>query len=192
MNLQAPLVALVLAAAFCAPATATNVTLNADGAWQEFTVAEDIATSGGTGWIDFADGSPLTFGFTIAAGSIGIFSVVDSGFAGDTFFLTNNGTVFGQTSSVPIGSAVGDTADTFDAAFANPAYSRGIFTLGAGNYSISGLLAQSVIGDDGAAVNSTNGAVRLSLVAAVPEPSTYAFLLAGIGAIGFAVRRRNR
>ena len=171
---------------------AADITLNADGAWREFTVDDTAGPAFGTGWIDFNDGSALTFNFTIGAGNLGIFSVVDAGFAGDTFSITNNGAAFGQTSSVAPGNTFGSVADTFDDAFANPAYSRGVFTLGAGNYSISGRLAQSVVDDLGAPLNATNGAVRLSVVAAVPEPSTYALLFAGLAAIGFVSRRRAR
>jgi hypothetical protein len=38
----------------------------------------------------------------------------------------------------------------------------------------------------------TISAVRLQQVAAVPEPETYALMLAGFGALGFAARRRSR
>jgi hypothetical protein len=34
--------------------------------------------------------------------------------------------------------------------------------------------------------------VRFSQVGAIPEPETYALMLAGLGALGFAVRRRNK
>lgn len=192
MNFQAPFAALVLAAFFSAPAAATTIALNPDATWQEFTVDDMAAPSFGKGWIDFTDGSALTFTFTIAAGNTGVLSVVDAGFAGDTFSITNNGTLFGQTSNVAVGNTSGTTANTFDEAFANPAYSRASFTLGAGSYRISGSLAQSVLDDAGAALNATNGAVRLSLVPAVPEPSTYALLFAGLSAVGFAARRRAR
>lgn len=42
-------------------------------------------------------------------------------------------------------------------------------------------------------VANPSGAVRgqLLLVSVVPEPSTYALLLAGLGAVGFVARRRN-
>lgn len=192
MIFQVPIVALAFAAAFSAPAAATDFSLSTDGTWHEFTVDNQIATSLGTHWIDFVDGSPLTFAFTIDAGDTGTLSVVDSGFAGDTFSITNNGTAFGQTSSVASGGVSGGIADTFDDAFSNAAYSRGVFTLGAGSYRISGGLAQSVTDSAGAALNATNGAVRLSLVSAVPEPSTYALLLAGLSAVGFVAGRRAR
>ena len=43
--------------------------------------------------------------------------------------------------------------------------------------------------DLGNYLGAQNGAVNLA--AAVPEPETYAMLLAGLGLVGFAVRRRK-
>ena len=192
MKPQAPFAVVMLAAAFSMPAAATDIAVAADATWHEFVVDNLIAPSFSNRWIDFNDGSPLAFTFTISTGNVGTFSVVDAGFAGDTFSVTNDGALLGQTSNVAPGTIDGTVADTFDAAFADPAYSRGIFTLGAGSYRVSGLLGQSVTGADGLLLNSTNGAVRLSIVAAVPEPSTYALLLAGLGAVGFANRSRSR
>jgi hypothetical protein len=37
----------------------------------------------------------------------------------------------------------------------------------------------------------TFGAQDFALAAAVPEPQTYAMLLAGLGAVGFIARRRK-
>jgi hypothetical protein len=41
----------------------------------------------------------------------------------------------------------------------------------------------------GAPLNATIGDLRLT-VAAVPEPETFALLLAGLGLVGFVARRR--
>jgi hypothetical protein len=38
----------------------------------------------------------------------------------------------------------------------------------------------------------TIAAIRLEQVAVIPEPETYALMLAGIGALGFVARRRQR
>ncbi len=190
MNKQMIAAALAAAAVIAAPAHATTVALPADGSWNEFTVDNTVAPAYGNGWIDYADGSPLSFSFTIAAGSIGTLTVVDAGFAGDTFAVTNFGTVIGDTSGVATGTVDGSLEFDFDAALANPAYSHGVFTLGAGTYSVSGWLLQSVLDDTGAALGATDGALRLS-VSVVPEPTGAALLLGGLAAFALLARRRS-
>lgn len=191
MNKQMLAAALAAATLIAAPVHATTVALAADGSWNEFTVDAQAAPAYGNGWIDYADGSPLSFTFTIATGSTGTLSVVDAGFAGDTFTLTNFATALGSTSSVDAGNVEGNVEFDFGAAFANPAYSHGVFTLGAGTYRISGALLQSVYDDiGGSALDATNGALRLS-VASVPEPSGIALSLAGLAAVALLARRRR-
>lgn len=193
----------LIAAAFAAPAHATAVALTTDatqagyGAWNQFNVSDMDALDNGTEWIDNANtnsagfGTPLAFTFTVAAGQIGTLSVVDAGFAGDTYQVTNLGSVLGLTSAVASASYpnVTDVGTNFDAAFANPAFSQGVFMLGAGDYRISGGLGQSVVASGGSNLNASVGAVSLT-VAAVPEPSTYAMLIAGLGFVGLLARRR--
>ncbi|MBW8722940.1 MAG: hypothetical protein JF626_14110, partial [Polaromonas sp.] len=138
------LMAAAIAAAMIAPAAhATTVALPGDASWAEFDVDASIAHDFGNGWIDTNDGSALNFTFTVAPGMHGVLTVVDAGFAGDTFTVIDSGSVLGSTSSVPAGQPVGATIVDFDDALANPAYSRGVFTLAPGNYSISGSLLQS-------------------------------------------------
>jgi hypothetical protein len=43
----------------------------------------------------------------------------------------------------------------------------------------------------GLADGSSGGQYMLSITAAVPEPETYALLLAGLALVGFVARRRN-
>ena len=189
MNKHLMAAAIAAAAVIAAPAHATSVALAANGNWNEFNVDSALAAGGGTGWIDedyAGDDSTLSFTFTIAQGMHGTLSVVDAGFAGDTFSITNFGSAIGATSGVAAGSSSGPLEFDFDAAFANPAYSHGVFTLGAGTYSISGSLLQSVDGD----LDATNGAVRLS-VSAVPEPATSALMLGGFAALALLARRRK-
>jgi len=190
MNKHMTAAVLAAAAVIAAPAHATTVALPADGSWNEFTVDNSVAPAYGNGWIAYADGSPLSFSFTIAAGSIGTLTVVDAGFAGDTFAITNFGTVIGNTSGVASGTVDGPLQFDFDAALADPAYSHGVFTLGAGSYSISGALLQSVLDDGGAALGATDGALRLS-VSPVPEPAGAPLLLAGLAAVALLARRRK-
>ncbi|MEP6505311.1 MAG: PEP-CTERM sorting domain-containing protein [Betaproteobacteria bacterium] len=180
--------ALAFAAALAAPAHASTVALAADGQWNEFDVDSFAAPSFGTGWIDNTDGSALSFTFTIAAGHTGTLTVVDAGFAGDTFTVTNFGSALGATAGVAPGSIATDPVFDFSAAYANPSFSNGVFTLGAGSYAISGSLLQSVFDDAGFPLDATIGAVRLSVV---PEASSAALLLAGLGALGLFARRRQ-
>lgn len=188
MTHRTSLAALALAAACIAPAHADDVSLLADGQWNVFSV--DALRDASLAWIADND-SVLSFTFTIADGFVGTFDVVDGVFGGDTFSITNFGSLLGSTSSVAmtdIGSAP-DLGYDFDAAFADSGFSHGSFALAAGTYKISGYLDQSVL-IDGARLDSTAGAVRLA-VSPIPEPSTYAMLLAGLGVVGLVTRRRR-
>ncbi len=62
---------------------------------------------------------------------------------------------------------------------ADPAYTRGICTLGNGGYSITGLLIARSLDYLGQALNSTVGGIRRS-VSAVPEAATALSMLAGL------------
>ena len=193
----------LLVGAFAAPAQATAVALVTDatqagyGAWNAFNVSDMESANLDTAWIDSANtnsagyGSALTFTFTLDAGQVGTLNIVDAGFAGDTYQVTNLGNAFGITSSVATATYpnVTDVGNDFDAAFANPGFSQGVYTLGAGTYGISGALAQSVLGADGNSLNASVGAISLT-VAAIPEPASYVMLLAGLGVIGLLARRR--
>jgi len=198
-SFQPALLAAVLAASSLA-AQASTLNLAADAQWQAFGVDNFSAISMGTEWIDNADsnaagfGSPLDFSFTIAAGFVGQLTVVDASMAGDTFNVFSNGHLLGATSSVPVqvyGSAP-DVGYDYDAALLSNAFSRGVFTLGAGTYSITGALAQSLMIDDGqgglSPLNATAGAVKLS-VSAVPEPSSLALVFAALGVTWLVSRR---
>lgn len=186
-----------LVAALAVPAHAIDVVPGANGAWTQFKVDEFESLSYGVEWIDNNDtlapqhGTPLSFVFDIAQGSFGTLTVVDGGFAGDSFTLTNFGALFGATSAVAATTV--DTAAEFgydfDAALADARFSSGTFTLGAGSYRIGGALAQSVL-FDGAPLNSTVGALRL-VVSAVPEPGSVALLFAGLGLMASVARRRR-
>jgi len=188
-------------AALCAAFAASHATTIGltTGAWNAFNVSDIDSKSHGVEWIDNANsldpgfGSPLTFDFTIAQGTKGLLTVVDAGFSGDSFAITNSGSLLATTSAVP---ATTDATASYvgtdvDAALADPAYSRKLIELGAGSYSISGSLLQSVTSDfDGTALNSTVGGLMLT-VSPVPEGSTWSMLLAGLGTLVFVARRRN-
>ncbi|MEO5685803.1 MAG: hypothetical protein ABIR54_00440 [Burkholderiaceae bacterium] len=192
MSKQLMAAALAAAAVIAAPAHATSVALPADASWTEFTVDNTVGPAFGNGWIDYSNGSAMSFSFAIAAGSVGTLSIVDLGFAGDTFNITNFGAALGTTSSVPVGTVDGGVETDYAAALANPAYSHGVFTLAAGSYSISGSLLQSVFDNyAGIDLDSTYGAVSLTTAAAVPEASNAAMLLSGLAAAALLARRRK-
>jgi len=165
--------------------------LAGDGSWNEFAVDSVYALSGGVEWIDL-DGAPLSFDFTIGAGQQGVLTVVDAVIAGDTFTVYNGATPLGTTSPVALHTYAPDepTVGDFDLALADPNFSRASFTLGAGSYSITGALAQSVLlGTE--PLNATLGGVRLE-VSPVPEPASLALLAAGLGLLRCGARRRSR
>ncbi len=186
-----------LVATLALPAHAINVQLDADGQWNAFKVSDLESLGGGVEWIDNNDtstplhGTPLSFVFEVAAGSVGTLTVVDASFAGDTFKLTNFGNDFGVTSAVAAGTYEDpvDAGVDVGAALLDPRFSSGAFTLAAGSYRIGGLLQQSVT-FDGAPLNSTLGGLRL-IVAAVPEPGSVALLFAGLGLMASVARRRR-
>ena len=67
----------------------------------------------------------------------------------------------------------------------NEFYSLTKTLLAAGNYQLV------ISGVNSAAQASYSGNLAVAVAPAVPEPSTYALLLGGIGAIGLFVRRRS-
>ena len=177
--------ALAFTAAFAAqPALATDVALPMDGQWYAFDADDLTATSGGLEWIDTSDGSALSFSFSGAATLI----VIDGGFAGDLFEIYDNGVLLGATSAA-VNSYPNSVGLDFEAAFGDPTYSRGVYLLHAGNHVITGVLSTSALDDMDMPINATVGGVMLA-AAPVPEPETYALVLAGLGLVGFAARRR--
>jgi hypothetical protein len=179
---------LTLAAAM---SSAQAATLAADGSWTEFHVAADQEPSGSLDWLaSYDDNSLAHFTFTITAGNVGSLTVLDTGISGDRFMIRNHGITLGQETSVGVdgnpdleGSSVAD----FGLALADPAFSRGVYTLQAGSYDISGMLSYSVL-SYGLPMNSTTGGIALT-VSAVPEPATVASLLAGLALL--ALRRKS-
>lgn len=189
------------------PAFATDVALATDpsqanyGQWQRFDVSTLDALSGGTEWIDGSNslsagfGTPLSFSFTIGEGQIGQLTVVDAGFAGDTFQLFWAGASIGSTAPVPVATinTAAYIGEDFDAALADASFSRAVARIVGGSYltqfQINGRLDQSVQ-SAGLPLNSTVGAVRLT-VSAVPEPATGLAMLAGLGLMGLHLRNRS-
>ncbi|CAD6874434.1 hypothetical protein [Methylomonas fluvii] len=192
--------AMALLSAICAQAEA--VTLNADGAWHAFDVDNSVSNSGGLDWIDL-NNDALSFDFSLT--QTAILQVVDGGYAGDQFLVISNGipfnnkTPYGSSSSdiwvrnmsMPTNSYPNNLGTNFDAAFNDFSYSRGIFKLDPGTYSITGLLVQSALDNDGTPLNATVGAIRLQTFTAVPLPAAAGLYAAGAGLLGLVSRRRQ-
>jgi len=177
--------AAVLVAAFLPQAVAASTfTLQADGQWASFDVDNTVSASGGLEWIDLADNSALTFQFTLT--QPGLLKVVDGGFAGDVFQVSNNGVALGSTSAAT-NSYPSSVGLNFDSAWADNAYSQAVFQLAPGDYSITGILSGSALDDTGTPINATVGAVSLT---AVPIPAAWGLFLAGSGLVGAFARRR--
>lgn len=183
------LIATLLGSIGIGSANAALVNVTGDGSWNPFDVTPDLALDGGLGWIDIADGSALSFQFTVNAGSVAQLTVVDTGFSGDRFSVSVNAVAQAPTTagvnSYPV--AIGQ-AD-FDTALGNANYSRGLYMLSAGTYTVTGSLLASALDDAGAQINATSGGLKLN-VSPVPLPATAWLMLSGLGALGLCLRRR--
>jgi len=184
MRLKKSLSAAALALFALNGAHATTVNIDSID-WYAFYVDDFLAPAASPlAWIDYADGSPLTFQFVIPDASVGTLTVVDAVTAGERFTVFANGVSLGTTTLQ--GSSSVNLGYDYDAALANAAFSRGVYTLAAGSYAITGVMLAA---EDG--INATQGGLRLE-IAPVPEPASVAMLVAGLGLIGAAVRRRQR
>jgi len=168
--------------------SAQATALAADGNWAGFNVDGNLPPYA-LSWVD-DQAAALNFTFSIPTGFKGTLTVVDAGFSGDEFSLTDGASLLGTTSTALNGDANGAIEFSFDAALANPHYSRGVFTLGSGDHDITGLLIKSTTLTGVGELNATFGAVRLE-IAPVPEPATLATLLAGLSLLTAVLRRRD-
>ena len=149
--------------------------------------AVDVPTDGS--WIEFdfdAQGSSLydlisndtAFTFTVSQNSV--LRIVDAGFSGDRFSITVSS--LGTTlTSAPVAQDVSEDP-VFDAAavWADSRFSKGSWALGAGTYTVTGVATASPF----------EGGFGYLSVTAVPEPESFAMLLAGLGLVGAIARRR--
>lgn len=165
----AGLIALLPATSFAAPVT------SADG-WQTFYFGD-----AGSSWLDAPvfDDTALPSHFELTLDHAALLQVTDAGLAGDRFEVLANGVRLGFTSAAAAGSA--DLGTDFDTAFASPAWSHGSWLLAAGSYTITGTVSDSPFG-------AGLGALR---VAEVPEPTSIALLLGGLGLLG-AIRQSRK
>lgn len=186
MTLHRLLAAGALALAALCP-TAHAVVLAADGQWAGFTVDGNLPPYSLV-WVD-DNAAAVHFTFDVAVGFQARLTVVDAGFSGDRFSVSNHGVVLGSTSVPVAGDPAGAIEFDYDNALADANFSRGTFMLGAGSHDITGLLSQSLATADGP-LDATIGAVRLD-ISPVPEPATLATLLAGLSLLTVWLRRRN-
>ncbi len=166
----------VLAAlAISTPAQA--VVLGIDAGWSDFFF--DLP---GTPIEDFKTGD-LDFTFTLAGD--GVLRLTDAFLVGDMFRLTINGVLQAPSSTPGTGANVGGD---FDAAYASGYYSVADYALPAGSYTVTGEVFAAPFGGAG------TGALRVDSVSAgaVPEPETWAMMLAGMFFTGARLRRRLR
>ena len=176
--------AIVLALAGALPAHAATVSIAPDSTWHAFDVSDVASNDQGLRWYDFDSGEPLAFTIDVAAGQTVLLKVVDAGYAGDRFQVSDNGTPIGVTSAVdPNGNGL-DVFLDFDWALDSGSFSYGFFFLGEGFHTITGLLAQSSLDSP----NVTVGAVS---TAPVPLPASVLLLFSGGGLMSLFTRRRK-
>jgi hypothetical protein len=154
-------------------AHAQAATLVAGDGWSLFyfqATGSTIQDSGtGDSSYDFLLGGPATL------------NVTDAFIIGDVFEIFDNGVSVFVTG--PFNPA-GPESDNPDTAFAGTTYSHGSIVLSAGSHSITGVATSSPTGSGGAFIQLVNGG-------AVPEPATWAMMIAGFGLVGAMARRRS-
>ena len=162
--------ALAAASALVALAPANATTLLVDTGWQN----DQLNVAG-----DPTQFSPWTF--TILTNAI--FSITDSFIPGDIYTLS--GDLVGTTSFFAGGAGDIQATGAFGGEWQNASYSKLALAVGPGSYNFS------ITGDGKAGVPAGFG-IRLDSVGSVPEPATWAMMLAGFGAVGFTMRRRPK
>ena len=149
-------------------------------------VAQATVLFPGGGWSAFSFdgvGVPFADSFTFTLTAPTMFNITDAFADGDQFDIVINGVDKGATST-PLADGTSVGAD-YNAAFASPKFSHGSYTLGPGEYTVTGSPLLSPFGSGG-------GAVELVAVASgAPEPAAWAMMLIGLGGVGAAIRARR-
>ena len=98
-------------------------------------------------------------------------------------------TVGGQTKDISIAYTWSSSGPTDTLAF-GPSAAPLVFNLGSESLTVTTLMTPMLLSSNGGTVNG-NLQATFSTVSAVPEPASYAMLLAGLGLLGFKARRKN-
>ena len=141
------------------------------------------------GTIDLSSGS-ASFGNTPVAGSFidtATFTVVTPSVANGSVTAVVNGGQDVDFSSIVITGPAG----SFGFNLLNPDPVELWALPAAGALLSPGSYTLTLTGTNSAAMGSYGGNIAVSVAPPVPEPETYALLLAGLGALGFVARRRK-
>ena len=150
----------------------------------------------GTGWAMGLDGDSFTNSWVLVNGAKPIIGFSIDGAPGSTSF-----DILAAVEATP-GSGVGKefgSADSSDAAvtFASAVYSNRLFVGGTFFDDEYVKLTVRLTGELGVDQNLTfiadtdNARSRGDIIPVVPEPETYALMLAGLGVVGYTARRRR-
>jgi hypothetical protein len=171
-NRTATLCVLALLAVITAPSM-TRADVSVDGAWNAFT------WNNGPGV--FQNETPFTFTSATAVK----LDVTDAFAQGDRFEVYDHGSLIGTTAQI---NNPGNFALNADMAWGMPNFSKGTFSLGAGDHSLTFKTIQVADGaPSGTAYFRLNPDVVL---AEVPEPTSLALL--ALGGVALAFRRVRR
>lgn len=131
-------------------------------------------------------GSPITDSatgddfWTVTLATAGELHVTDAFVIGDQWELFVDGSSVGVSGAFDLGGP--ETTDP-NIAFGGDVYSWLSYALAPGTYTIAGTTIASPTGSGGAFIRVVSGAV--------PEPASWALMIAGFGMVGAAVRRRT-
>ncbi len=167
MKKLAILAALLVSSAM--PAQATVLVL--DSGWQTDTVGALNSASNLSPWT-----------FTLAASAD--FLLTDAFIVGDVYDLRNSSDNSLVATSTFTTDGDATIADYVNASWLDTSFSRLRVTFGPGSYSLN------IFGDCAGGCPADLG-VQLVSNAVVPEPATWALMIAGFGMVGFAARRRT-